>query len=42
MKKWTTNDLFSGIRVPFEILEDHNFEMHPVFALLSAKWAAAE
>jgi site-specific DNA-methyltransferase (adenine-specific) len=42
MKKWTTNDLFSGVRVSFEVLEDHSFEMHPVFASLMAKRVAAE
>jgi site-specific DNA-methyltransferase (adenine-specific) len=42
MKKWTTNDLFSGIAVPFEVLKECNFEMHPVFASLVAKQVAAE
>jgi site-specific DNA-methyltransferase (adenine-specific) len=42
MKKWTTDDLFSGARVPFEVLDERSFEMHPVFASLIAKQVAAE
>jgi len=42
MKKWTTNDLFSGIKVPFEILDDHKFETHPLFASSTANRVAAE
>jgi site-specific DNA-methyltransferase (adenine-specific) len=42
MNKWTTDDLFSGIRIPFEVLDENNVELHPVFASLLSKQIAAE
>ena len=42
MKKWTTDDLFSGIRIPFEVLDARKFETHPVFVSLIANQVAAE
>jgi site-specific DNA-methyltransferase (adenine-specific) len=42
MKKWTTDDLFAGARIPYELLDERNFEMHPVFAPLVGKQVAAE
>jgi site-specific DNA-methyltransferase (adenine-specific) len=42
MANWTNGELFNGARVPFEILDDQSFNLHPVFLSEVSKQVAAE